>query len=162
VKSLDVVVVRDNSGGLTAVFNCRIASGLLLLPVQKTGAADGLWRHTCCELFAGETGEAAYREFNASPSGQWAEYGFSDYRVRDSFYLPGPTPRINFAPEPGGWKLELHLDHDFGQFELGVSVVLETVSGELSYWALHHAAAQPDFHQRESFVLRQGDLGCTK
>ena len=32
-------------------------------------------------------------------------------------------------------------------------VVIETVDGERSYWALAHPAGQPDFHHRDSFTL---------
>lgn len=38
--------------------------------------------------------------------------------------------------------------------ELGVTAVLERQNGQLSYWALHHPAAEADFHHREGFCLR--------
>ena len=41
---------------------------------------DQLWEHTCFEAFFAAHGESAYREFNFSPSGQWAAYAFKDYR----------------------------------------------------------------------------------
>ncbi len=127
-------------------------------------AADELWRHTCCELFTGVAGDAAYREFNCSPSGQWAIYGFSAYRVRDKTALdPAPAaPRIRFALNAQGWTLQARLDElalpsaAAGQIELGVAAVLEAADGTLSYWALRHADVRPDFHRRDSFVLRLG------
>jgi hypothetical protein len=30
--------------------------------------------------------------------------------------------------------------------------VLETLDGQLSYWALHHPAERPDFHHRAGLV----------
>ena len=42
--------------------------------------ADDLWRTTCFELFVAGEG-TAYREYNFSPSGQWAAYDFDDYRA---------------------------------------------------------------------------------
>ena len=134
--------------------------------VRLAEAADELWRHTCCELFAGVVGDAAYREFNWSPSGQWAMYGFSDYRVRDSIGLnvAAPAPGIRFASGAAGWTLQARLDAAAlpgvagESIELGVAVVLEAADGNLSYWAPRHAAARPDFHRRESFVLRLSDL----
>lgn len=54
----------------------------LLIPEPKNSArTDLLWEHTCFEAFIGLSGSPAYREFNFSPSGQWAAYAF-DYRQR--------------------------------------------------------------------------------
>jgi len=167
VDSLDVVFSPAGDGGLAAVFECRSHAGALRLPDRLPAeGGDELWRHTCCELFAGVVGDAAYREFNWSPSGQWAMYGFSDYRVRDSSMpkLAVAAPGIRFAPGAAGWTLQVRLDAAAlpdaarEQIELGVAVVLEAADGTLSYWALRHAAARPDFHRRESFALRLSDL----
>ena len=166
VRALDVAVSRTADGALVAIYECDCAAGVLCLPdARPAEAADELWRHTCCELFVGVAGDAAYREFNFSPSGQWAMYGFSAYRVRDSSNLnvAGPAPHIEFALGETGWRLEVRLDaaalplRAAKQIELGVAVVLEAANGDLSYWALRHAAGQPDFHHRESFVLRPSD-----
>jgi len=143
-----------------------LPEALRLPEVQPAEAADGLWRHTCCELFAGVVGDAAYREFNCSPSGQWAMYDFSAYRRRDSSapHPPLPAPRISFATAAQGWTLQARLDAlalpgvAARHIEIGVAVVLEAADGTLSYWAPRHAATRPDFHRRESFVLRLSDL----
>ena len=167
VKAFDVSLSPAGDGGLAAVFECRCHAEALRLPeMRPAAAADELWRHTCCELFVGVVGDAAYREFNCSPSGQWAIYGFSDYRARDSSRLNValPAPGIRFASGAAGWTLQARLDAaalpavPSAQIELGVAVVLEAAEGNLSYWALRHAAMQPDFHRRESFVLRLSDL----
>ena len=167
VDSLVVALSPAGDGGLAAVFECRCYAGALRLPeVRPAEAADELWRHTCCELFVGVVGDLAYREFNWSPSGQWAMYGFSDYRVRDSLRLnlTLPAPGIRFASAAAGWTLQARLDAAAlpgvarEQIELGVAVVLEAADGKLSYWAPRHAATRPDFHRRESFVLRLSDL----
>lgn len=167
VRALDVALSRSGDGGLVAIYECDCAAGVLRLPDARSAeAADGLWRHTCCELFVGVAGDAAYREYNFSPSGQWAMYRFSAYRVRDSSNpdVAGPAPHIEFASGETAWRLEARLDAAVlpsragEQIELGVAVVLEAANGDLSYWALRHAAGQPDFHHRESFVVRLGDL----
>ncbi len=41
-----------------------------------------------------------------------------------------------------------------------LSAVLENDDGELSYWALHHPAATPDFHHPAGFVMEL-ELKCT-
>ena len=167
VRSLEVVLAASGDGGLTADFACRCAAAALRLPqARPAAAADELWRHTCCELFAGVAGDAAYREFNCSPSGQWAMYGFSAYRMRDACALNPvpPAPRIAFSRDAQGWTLQARLDAPAlpgaaaARIEIGVAVVLEAADGTLGYWALRHAAAQPDFHRRETFVLRLSDL----
>ncbi|NMF90687.1 hypothetical protein GPA26_19635, partial [Aromatoleum petrolei] len=37
--------------------------------------------------------------------------------------------------------------------ELGLTAVVETLDGTLSYWALRHPSARPDFHLRDAFTL---------
>jgi hypothetical protein len=37
---------------------------------------------------------------------------------------------------------------------IGLAAVLETMDGDLGYWALSHPADHPDFHRRESFVFQ--------
>lgn len=169
VDSLDVVLSPDSEGGLLLRFDCRCRAGALRLPqARPSGAADELWRHTCCELFAGVAGDAAYTEFNWSPSGEWAMYPFSDYRRRDSSApaKAAPAPHVEFACDGEGWMLDARLAAAAlpaaasGQIELGLAAVLEAADGSLSYWALRHAAAQPDFHLREAFVLRLGELSA--
>ena len=33
-------------------------------------------------------------------------------------------------------------------WDIGLTAVIETADGQLSYWALQHPAARPDFHHR--------------
>lgn len=133
-------------------------AGLLVPPPCTPGPADGLWQHTCLEAFVARAGEPAYQEFNFSPSGQWAAYRFSTERVRD---LPAEAAAAPFAPElvlveqPQAFDLQVWLPREAlppaatgAPLVLGLSAVLETRDGELSYWALHHPAARPDFHHR--------------
>jgi hypothetical protein len=167
VHALAVALSTTADAGLQVRFDCRCGDATLRLPdARRAEAADELWRHTCCEIFVGVAGDAAYREFNCSPSGQWAGYCFSAYRVRDKS-MPNcvmSAPRMEFAAGAAGWTLQARLDAaalpDLAadRIELGVAAVLEAADGGLSYWALRHASARPDFHQRETFVLRLSDL----
>lgn len=117
---------------------------------------DGLWQRTCCEAFVGVPGETAYREFNFSPSGAWAAYAFADYRRNRPLPL-GPVPPIAFVAAAGTLTLATTLAAGWlpkaPKLCIGLSVVIETVDGERSYWALAHPAGQPDFHHRDSFTL---------
>ena len=46
------------------------------------------------------------------------------------------------------------LDAGAAALRLGASAVIETRDGVLSYWALPHPAARPDFHAAGGFTLR--------
>ena len=39
------------------------------------------------------------------------------------------------------------------QLQIGLSAVVEDTHGALSYWALAHPSARPDFHLSATFVL---------
>lgn len=121
---------------------------------------DGLWRHSCFELFVGSAGDAAYREFNFSPSGDWAVYAFSADRVRAEVAPTLPAPRIACERQPHALTLQAWvpvaalLRHGGADHMIGLTAVIEASDGSLSYWALHHPAPQPDFHHRAGWTAR--------
>ena len=126
-------------------------------PVRRT---DGLWQHTCFELFIGAQNDAEYYEFNFSPSGEWAAYGFRDYRDSSSIDSDDLEPKI--VVQQGVETLELgavlRIDSLPGiapkiRLSLGLSAVIEYVNGSLSYWALKHPPGKPDFHHADGFAL---------
>jgi hypothetical protein len=97
-----------------------------------------------------------YREFNLSPSGEWASYDFHAYRVGGQpLAVPGPDITVRY----GGERLELDAEIYPESLPpgrtlcLGLSAVVEDVGGELTYWALQHPEGQPDFHHSSAFVL---------
>jgi hypothetical protein len=49
--------------------------------------------------------------------------------------------------------LEARIELPHGAKRLGLSAVIEAVDGAMSYWALAHPSAKPDFHHPDSFVL---------
>lgn len=124
----------------------------------RPGPADGLWQHTCFEAFIGVAGEAAYREYNFSPSNQWAAYRFSNQRQRDTAAESRASPVepvVNLVVAGRLLCLNAWLPLSAlppvqpGQaWDLGLSAVIETVDGQISYWALCHPDARPDFHHR--------------
>lgn len=132
--------------------------------------ADGLWRHTCFEAFVRQEGAAAYREFNFSPSGQWAHYRFSAERISALDTAPEPSsglqaprplpaPRLQVERHPDRLVLLATLLPDAlpdpsinRRLRLALSAVVEDSTGRLSYWALHHPLDRPDFHHPAGFV----------
>lgn len=146
-----------DDGGLVLSYRVTCPPTDLRLPAsQPPGPADGLWQHTCCEAFVAEAG-TAYREFNFSPSGQWAAYRFTGYRERDAVSPPGAEPQLSFTPLADGFELRATLPAALlppgNALQLGLTAVIEAADGNKSYWALAHCAAQPDFHVRQSFAL---------
>jgi hypothetical protein len=149
---------------LVVTYECVVGVAEIRLPPPTlAGPADELWRHTCCELFVGVIDNPDYREFNFSPSGQWAIYDFSAYR------MPGVTatkeyPLHQFSTTPSGWRLIARIPSGLlpqpqtAILEFGLSVVLEAANGALSYWALAHAREKPDFHDRAGFILRGSEI----
>lgn len=111
---------------------------------------DGLWRHTCFEVFLSRKGSRAYREYNLAPSGEWAGYVFQKYRLRGNGTAPGP--RIQVRRSGGTLKLDARIAAK-GRLRVGLSAVIEEENGERSYWALWHAPGKPDFHHRRAFAL---------
>ncbi|PJK15385.1 hypothetical protein CO613_01440 [Lysobacteraceae bacterium NML07-0707] len=126
-------------------------------PAAVPAAVDGLWRHTCFEAFIGVPDAPGYHEFNASPSGDFAAYVFVAQRQRQmSATLPAPQVSCHAVDE----GLQLRLDIPLlalpaGRvWQLGLSAVIETVSGECSYFALAHPSPAPDFHARAGWTAR--------
>ena len=120
---------------------------------------DGLWQHTCLELFLRAPAEAGYLEFNFAPSGEWAAYRFSDYRAGMA-PVEEVEPRIQSKHEGDRYTLaaEVDLDPVLGllaelSWEIALAAVVETVDGRKSYWAAAHPPGAPDFHHRDCFAL---------
>jgi hypothetical protein len=122
---------------------------------RRSGAAgqrrDGLWRHTCCELFARDARVAGpYLEFNFSASGDWAAYAFDAPRQGMRAHDWGGAPMI--IAERGGCLVRVSLPRVSlpriavgRRLTLSPTVILETATG-FGYWALRHPPGQPDFH----------------
>lgn len=166
VRAIEAGATMHADGGLSLAF--RVWGDMARLLIPMTGASertDLLWEHTCFEAFVAGAGDSAYREFNFSPSGQWAAYAFSDYRQRDETLLPIEAPQIAsrlFAGrlEVEAWLAPGGLPACAGGLQIGLAAVVEAadvVDGSHSYWALHHPAQRPDFHHRNAFTLALSD-----
>jgi hypothetical protein len=161
VWGISAEVQWESAATLVCHYSLHGEVSRLRVPAARAGRrADGLWQHTCFEVFAAAEPAAGYYEFNFSPSLEWAAYHFSEYRE-------GMTP-ANLARAPGLQarrtpdKLELTATVHFEglaelarvpALRLGLTAVVEDDSGRLSYWALRHAPGNPDFHDPDGFVL---------
>lgn len=162
VRTVEAHAARRPDGSLLLAYRLWGDIARLLIPEPHTPErTDSLWEHTCFEAFVGVAGETAYREFNFSPSGQWAAYAFSDYRLPDTTVAPIAAPLITTRRFAGRLELEASIAADAlppgaGTLQIGLSAVVEaadTVDGSHSYWALRHPAERPDFHHRHAFIL---------
>lgn len=151
-----VAASRGAAGELQLDYRLRGVDALALPPPAVSGPADGLWQQTCCEAFIATIDGPAYREFNFAPSGQWAIYDFAGYRQRNDGWQPPAVPRIACRRDGETLCLSATVPAALlptGAARLGLSVVAATPAGDKSYWALAHAAVQPDFHLATSFTL---------
>lgn len=148
-------------GLLRIAFHLRGELSRLRVPAATTPArADDLWRHTCGEAFVAAEGDAAYHEFNFSPSGAWAAYAFAGYR-QPAQPPDGPAPAVAWRVAGDEGVFDVALAAAWlpagGARELALTLVAEEVgsdgSPQLSYWALRHTAERPDFHRRDSFAV---------
>ncbi len=114
-----------------------------------------LWEHTCCELFvAGDRGDG-YREWNFSPTGQHACFGFSAYRER-SPDEPAPAAVLRVDHDARTLVLESRVrvpDALGDRLRIGLAVVVRGVDDVCSYWAAQHPCERPDFHHIGGFAL---------
>lgn len=131
----------------------------LIWPERRRGSwVKDLWKTTCFELFARAPQEAAYTEFNFSPSSDWCAMRFDTYRG-----IPAPIRDVSVGIEEHtvnrSTKMlsvsisvaETSVPVNKGD-QVGLTAVLEHIDGKLSYWALAHPGAQPDFHDARGFI----------
>lgn len=127
-------------------------------PSRTARRREELWQTTCFEFFAGPKDKTDYWEYNLSPAGDWAVFYFSDYRkgkMNDS-----AITSVDIETESDGehqFKLAGSLPIPAiltGQrLECGISLVLQHQNGGIYYYALDHLKQQPDFHDRNGFMI---------
>jgi hypothetical protein len=158
IRAINVATGGTQSGSLTLTFALEgDLSGVCIPEPRPSRRVDGLWRHTCFEAFVMAGEGPGYREFNFSPSGEWAVYAFRGYRDGgESEAAPGPGIAVRLR----GDRLELIAKlrpaclPPVRSLRLGLSAVVEDRGGMLSYWALRHPAGPPDFHHADSFAFQ--------
>jgi hypothetical protein len=145
LRAIEARVVREGNE-LRLAYILQGEIDRLRLPARR--APGALWQHTCCEVFVART-LPAYREYNFSPSGEWAAYAFTAYRQGGP--LQAADPRISVKRGKEQLELTATIPVDAGALRLGLSVVVEEQT--MSYWALRHAPGKPDFHHPDAFAL---------
>ena len=143
---------------LTLTFTLEGHMSALRIPEPRSSRrVDGLWRHTCFEVFIMAEDGPGYREFNFSPSGEWAAYAFRGYRDGDELDIE-LAPEIVVCQTGDRLELDAEICKDLlppgRRLRLGLSAVVEDADGVLSYWALRHPERKPDFHHTDAFVLQ--------
>ena len=161
VIGIEMSVGLTQAGEIALSYILRGELDRLLIPTPRTPCRrDGLWRHTCFELFIAAENSSAYLEFNFSPSGEWAAYAFRAYRDGGPIESDDLDPKIVVRREADTLELSavIRLDRlsaipSDATIPLGVSAVVEELDGSVSYWALKHPPGKPDFHHPDNFIL---------
>lgn len=159
VSRIDAGVARGASGGLTLHYFVSGKIGDLRLPrVAAPARADELWRHTCFEAFVAAPRLPGYLELNFAPSTAWAAYRFDGYREGMRPATEASAPRIEVETGAGSFTLRATLDliglPGNAPWRIGLSAVIEEMSGQKSYWALAHPPGKPDFHHADCHTLQ--------
>lgn len=143
-----------NDGRLMLRYRIDGCGKLVVPDFRGKGRADDLWKTTCFELFLYD-GSGQYREFNFSPSQQWACYGFSGYRTGGRNVALADPPEI--IAEKGHsvfvQTVFLPLSELRGADAGALSAVVMEQGKRPSYWAMSHHKLEPDFHDPACFGL---------
>ncbi|WP_216900225.1 DOMON-like domain-containing protein [Synechococcus sp. CCY 9618] len=153
--------VERQDGRLSLIYHLEGPLQTLRLPpwAQAPGRRDELWTTTCFECFLATGEQGPYWEVNLSPAGHWNLYRLEDYRSGLRPESACGTPSLQL--DSGECRLTLRAAIPLPpalaaatRLHLGVTAVIASAAGELSYWALAHPGPEPDFHRRDGFLLR--------
>jgi hypothetical protein len=151
-KAVEAVTVFADIRRGPSVLTYSVDGAFPLNPAPAVSErTDGLWQHTCFELFVAPVEEDGYFEFNFSPSTQWAAYRFDGYRAGMADF-PIDAPIIESMENGARVVLDLGALPE-GEWRVGITAVIEERDGTKSYWALAHPGEKPDFHDAGGFVL---------
>jgi hypothetical protein len=158
VRGIEAVATLAPGVMLTLAFGLEGELSRLRIPEPRPPRrTSGLWRHTCFEVFVMEEEGPGYREFNFSPSGEWAAYVFRGYRDGAELEIKRP-PELVVRRSVNRLEMEAQIFQELlpagRPLRLGLSAVVEEVDGVLSYWALRQPPGRPDFHHTDAFALQ--------
>ncbi len=116
--------------------------------------AHELWKDTCFEFFFSVPLHDDYYECNLNTKGKWNMYYFDSYRT------PQPPRETNqyrlIAVETVEGEISAIISSEKAlpnTLEVGITAIVVTSEGE-SFYAVAHKGNEPDFHLRESFMLK--------
>jgi len=152
---------------ITRRFNTLIVQYNLTGPLEelvipklsdRPARKNNLWEETCLELFLGPDNSDHYWEFNFSPAGHWNIYHFRSYRkgMREEPAFTSLPLIVSRQVDTFHLSLEIAMDKIIPadrKLDVGVSAVIKSIEGELTYWALIHTGTAADFHRRDSFII---------
>ena len=148
----DILAIRYDLHG-------PLADLMIPAPADLPSRQPGLWEETCFEFFLGIKDSPQYWEFNLSPAGPWNVYRFDGYR--HGMAEETAFTSLAFSVRRRSDSLRLALELEVGRIvsadqplEVGIAAVIKLAGGELNYWALTHPGPQPDFHRRDSFLIK--------
>jgi hypothetical protein len=159
VESLSATITLSSERNLCLTYCLQGNLPLLHIPtLQQPCVQEGLWEHTCFEAFLATKNSLSYQEFNFSPSGCWASYLFSHYRVQRN-WLSKHIYDIQVQLSDNQLVLtvtvpltEMPLLDTEKPIQINLTAVIESAAGQRSYWAIHHPSHKPDFHDRAGFT----------
>ena len=133
----------------------------ILIPSPKGLPARviGLWESTCFEVFIKNSKNEEYFEFNCSSASNWNIFYFKKPKAGLKEFLEisnlascsvqnGKSLTVSFWIDTQ--KFPQGFWHE-GSMNLGLTSVLESKTGGLSYWAIEHLDQKPNFHLSKSF-----------
>lgn len=127
--------------------------GIIVPPHAAPSRQDNLWQTTCFEIFWQPLGTPAYREFNLSPSGQWAAYDFDAFRegMRDA---PVAAIAVACSHDGAGLVLKASIAADLpAPAQVALNAVVQHVDGAQQFWAMAFPPGPPEFHSEANRQL---------
>jgi len=130
---------------------------------QEPSRKRGLWENTCLELFVAVRDCDQYWEFNLSPSEDWNVFRFEHYRNERYADKLREEPLVASLPfrtqrQSGSFLLDVEFSLDKlirkdRLLEIGIGAIMK-FNKDKTHWALTHCGSVPDFHSRDSFIIK--------
>ncbi|WP_017655804.1 DOMON-like domain-containing protein [Fortiea contorta] len=148
----------DNHLAIEYTISGDLKEIIIASPTDTPTRKHELWENTCFEFFLGVKNSTQYWEFNFSPSGDWNVYRFDDYRQgmrEETAWTQLPFSVQNLA-DSLAIALQINLNQILSPtqaIEVAITTVIQHKDSKITYFALTHQGAEPDFHRRDSFTI---------
>lgn len=155
VRGIGARVIGWDAAWLRVRWRIEGSKALVVPPFAGRGRSDELWRTTCFEMFLRPERNDAYVELNLSPSERWAAYDFRSSRDGMADRPASREPECTMRQGSTFAIFDAAIPRDVlppSRCAAGFAAVIEEEGGVLSYWALAHLHAAPDFHDPACFT----------